>query len=150
MYLLIFFCHFGSCFIQMGVLKWKVSNCVSYICMPCDRLNDHLLPCDRLNYHPLPCDRLNWHTLLNQSEDRKFTWNIIKSIGKHYHIIANKMSWYFYVSFWSERWLLFLLIMLELLMVNFLLIKNHHIRLYFVSLSRFLVLVMVGVDMEAN
>ena len=35
---------------------------------------------DRLNYHPLPCDRLNWHTLLNQWEDRKFTWNIIKYI----------------------------------------------------------------------
>jgi hypothetical protein len=32
---------------------------------------------DRLNYHPLPCDRLNWHTLLNQWDDRKFTWNII-------------------------------------------------------------------------
>ena len=35
---------------------------------------------DRLNYHTLPCDRLNWHTLLNQWEDRKFTWSIIKSI----------------------------------------------------------------------
>ena len=32
---------------------------------------------DRLNYHPLPYDRLNWHTLLNQWEDRKFTWSII-------------------------------------------------------------------------
>jgi hypothetical protein len=30
-----------------------------------------------LNYHTLPCDRLNWHTLLNQWEDRKFTWSII-------------------------------------------------------------------------
>jgi hypothetical protein len=35
---------------------------------------------DRLNYHSLPCDRLNWHTLLNQWEDRKFKWNIIKYI----------------------------------------------------------------------
>ena len=33
---------------------------------------------DWLNYHTLPCDRLNWHTLLNQWEDRKFTWSIIK------------------------------------------------------------------------
>ena len=33
---------------------------------------------DRLNYHTLPCDRLKWHTLLNQWEDRKFTWSIIK------------------------------------------------------------------------
>jgi hypothetical protein len=39
-----------------------------------------IMPCDRLNYHPLPCDRLNWNMLLNQWEDRKFTWNIIKTI----------------------------------------------------------------------
>ena len=35
---------------------------------------------DRLNYHTLPCDRLNWDTLLNQWEDRKFTWSIIIDI----------------------------------------------------------------------
>jgi hypothetical protein len=39
-----------------------------------------IMRCDRLNYHPLPCDRLNWNMLLNQWEDRKFTWNIIKTI----------------------------------------------------------------------
>jgi hypothetical protein len=38
------------------------------------------VPCDRLNYHPLPYGRLNWHTLLNQWEDRKFTWNIINNV----------------------------------------------------------------------
>ena len=68
LYLLIFFCHFGVCFIQMAALsneKWAILSA---------------LPCDRLNYHPLPCDRLNWNTLLNQWEDRKFTWNIIKYI----------------------------------------------------------------------
>ena len=42
---------------------------------------------DRLNYHTLPCDRLNWHTLLNQWEDRKFTWSIIKKI-----VECHKMS----------------------------------------------------------
>ena len=46
--------------------------------LPCDKLSYYPLPCDRLNYHPLPCDRLSWHTLLNQWEDRKFTWSIIK------------------------------------------------------------------------
>jgi hypothetical protein len=52
--------------------KWAILSA-----MPCDRLKYHPLPYDRLNYHPLPCGRLNWHTLLNQWEDRKFTWNII-------------------------------------------------------------------------
>jgi hypothetical protein len=31
LYLLIFFCHFGVCFIWMGVLKWKVSNLINLL-----------------------------------------------------------------------------------------------------------------------
>ena len=73
---LIFFCHFGVVYVLYRWVflneKWAILSA-----MPCDRLNYHPLPCDRLNYHPLRCDRLNWHTLLNQWEDRKFTWNII-------------------------------------------------------------------------
>jgi hypothetical protein len=63
---LIFFCHFGVVYVLYRWVflneKWAILSA---------------MPCDRLHYHPLPCDRLNWHTLLNQWEDRKFTWNII-------------------------------------------------------------------------
>ena len=31
LYLLIFFCHFGVSFIQMGVLKWKISNLINLL-----------------------------------------------------------------------------------------------------------------------
>jgi hypothetical protein len=150
-----FFCHFGVCFIQMGVLKWKVSNLINllfpeYLVDKCFIIAKRDARCkmmaegkiidvavkktnhsihlpkqshqtksreflehlhsltdiifqikfrlwlsdllnraidseikvlnregDRLNYHTLPCDRLSWHMLLNQWEDRKFTWSII-------------------------------------------------------------------------
>ena len=76
--------------------RWCVINKITYIFCICQYFSAILvyvlyrwvflnekwpillaMPCDRLNYHPLPCDRLNWHTLLNQWEDRKFTWNIL-------------------------------------------------------------------------
>ena len=54
---------------------------------------------DRLNYHPLPCDRLNWHTLLNQWEDRKFTWNIILKNITLFLIRSSLCAWYMYIHF---------------------------------------------------
>jgi hypothetical protein len=44
---------------------------------------------DRLNYHPLPCDRLNWHTVINQWEDRKFTWSIVIPNGINILVILS-------------------------------------------------------------
>jgi hypothetical protein len=72
-------CKYFSAILVYVLYRWAFLNEKWAIlsAMPCDRLNYHPLPCDRLNHHPLPCDRLNWHMLLNQWEDRKFTWNII-------------------------------------------------------------------------
>ena len=50
---------------------------------------------DGLNEHPLPCDRLNWHMLLNQWEDRKFTWNIIIQNVTHPETMQYITYWIF-------------------------------------------------------
>ena len=78
--------------------RWCVINKITYIFCICQYFSSILvyvlyrwvflnekwpillaMPCDRLNYYPQPCDRLNLRTLLNQWEDRKFTWNIINT-----------------------------------------------------------------------
>ena len=60
-----------------------------------------------LNYHTLPCDRLNWHTLLNQWEDRKFTWSIIKKIVECHRMSENscvglQIPMYLFITQWSH------------------------------------------------